>query len=252
MSARFEIAMTPASMQVIARNARRSGAIRMQLVRRLGQGLHEIEAHLKQSLLTGGDWRQPREGKVPLAVRSGSLRQSITSEVDQPDALSGYVGTKAGPASAYARMQLDKGDTTILPKRGKYLWIPIADNLNASGIARYSPRYAMGLLTVTGKRALRFFSTKSGGLIAFLPGKIQEDKAGQALGFSNTERVVGAGKYKRGAKKGQVKGLLLFRLVEKVTVQGTDALAIGASDKIDRVRTLIRLGLRQALAGETA
>jgi hypothetical protein len=187
----------------------------------MGQILRETESYIKANKLSGQD----------VNVRSGALRQDVTHE--QTDAFGGHVGTTARTAP-YARTILGPGPTTIKPVNRKKLWIPIADNLNPSKVARYTPSEVMELKTPSGKRRLQIFTSKAGNLVAFLP-DVDAD--------GNTQR------YKRdtkgGAKKGQAKGKLLFVLKDEVTIQGTDALAQGVRELSTRMRTILNTALQR-------
>lgn len=231
MSVVVRISRDPASRQLIAQRRRRPQQLRQELEAGLRQGLAETETHLIRNHLTGGDWRTPRSGRSPLAVRTGALRQSVTHDIDQPP-YSGYIGTREGPASKYARMLLDAGSTTIRPKSANHLWIPIADNLNASGIMRQSPREVMNQVSHTGKRLARFFRSKRDNLVVFLAD-------------------LGGGTYTRGKNKGRAKGKLMFVLKDSVTIQGTDALATSATQMSGRIGTIIGDRMRAVLTGET-
>ncbi len=222
----ISIGLTDASEAAIRRNADRPRRVIGLLGRALDQGLAETEAHLQSRYLTGGDVRQPRRGRAPLAVRSGLLRNSTDSRRTGP--LSGIVGIQRGPASAYAGVQLGKGKKTITPKRSKHLWIPIADNLTGSGQTRMTPREAMSKKGPRGGRRLSIFVSKRGNLVAVL-------RTG--------------GTFKRGARKGQAKGKLLFRLAKSVTVEGTDGLAQSVIDKSPRLQQLVALAMREGLEG---
>lgn len=235
-----------ASQRVLAEHAKRPQRIHAELRRRLRQGLSEAEAHLQDAYLRGGNWREKRGGKGPLAVRTGRLVGSTRSDVDEE--FSGYVGSAN---NKYAKVHLG-GDTWVMtPKNAKHLWIPIADNLGDGGVPRMSPRAAMDVRTPTGKRALRIFKSKAGNLVAFLPGKLVEDKVGKRLGLVSGSGVtaVSDGRYTRGKNKGRQKGKLLFVLKDQVEVKGTDALANAVNDKKGRMVELLQSGLNSALEG---
>lgn len=223
------------SRRVLAQRARAPRAAVIALRAALGQGLEEMAAHVQVQMLTGGDWRTPRKGRPPLAVRSGDLRRSIVSRLDPAGpgagAISGVVGATRGPASAYARAVLGEGDTTIRPKNAKHLWIPIGDNLTAGGAMRMSPREAMAERGPRGGRRLRIFKSRAGNLVAFLP-------------------APGGGRYTRGKNKGRSRGRLLFVLKDKVVVRGVDALGRGYHDKRERMRQLLNDALWRGAQGE--
>jgi hypothetical protein len=228
--ASIRISLSEGSSAAIARFGRAADELPAALEGALRQGLTETENELKSKLLRGGSPASRRDGKTPLAVRSGRLIGSVTSAVDQP--LSGFVGVLSGAgASKYARVQLGSGRTTIRPVNAKHLWIPVGDNLNPSGQMRTSPREAMELRDAQGRRRVRIFKSKRGNLVVFLP-----DEQG--------------GTFKRGAKKGMQRGRLLFVLKDEVEVQGTDALASAAQGQRDRIRQLLDAAVKRAVSGE--
>lgn len=203
------------------------------LNRAVEQGLDETAQVLKRSALTGGNWKTPRLGQSPLAVRSGALRQSITFERDGH--LTGTVGSGSGAASAYARVQLGAEDTTIKPSAGKkYLAIPIADGLNPSGLPNQytlgGPRNVPVLTDPQTNRQikLRIFRSRAGNLVGFLPT---------------------GGVFKRGAKKGQQKGLLLFVFKEQVEIKAGNRLAATVQAQTPRLLELLQQGVNDALGG---
>jgi hypothetical protein len=220
-SAIVSIGLTQRSLAVIAKWQERPAETVAAIEGAMGQILRETESYIKANKLSGQD----------VNVRSGALRQDVTHE--QTDAFGGHVGTTARTAP-YARTILGPGPTTIKPVNRKKLWIPIADNLNPSKVARYTPSEVMELKTPSGKRRLQIFTSKAGNLVAFLP-DVDAD--------GNTQR------YKRdtkgGAKKGQAKGKLLFVLKDEVTIQGTDALAQGVRELSTRMRTILNTALQR-------
>jgi hypothetical protein len=195
----------------------------------IGQILPEVETHIKANKLSGQSAK----------VRSGALRQDVTSE--QTDPLGGIVGTTAR-TSAYARTILGPGPTTIRPVNAKYLWVPIADNLNPSGVARLTPREAFELTTPDGKRRLQVFTSRAGNLVAFLP---DIDADGNTRRFKRNTKGKSGGKSGGGRKKGSLKGKLLFVLKDEVTIQGTDALAQGAQEMSTRATIIFNTKLQE-------
>lgn len=190
----------------------------VRAVEELGQAVKEIlvglEGHLKLHLLTGGTHGEKRDGRLPLASRSGAagLLGAVTHEQDGP--LSGMYGTADGPTSAYAQTILGEGETTIVPVNAAHLWIPIADNLTRNGQTRMSPREAFEQKGPRGGRLLSIFKSRNGNLVAFLR---------DATGKSRT--------IKRGKNKGRQRGKLLFVLKDQVTVKGTGALVVAWSER---------------------
>lgn len=201
-------------------------AITQRLSGALQQGIQEMETHLKLNYLSGD----------ALQTRSGALRQSIASAMRS--LLSGVVGSMRGPATAYAKIHLGDGTTTIVPKNGKYLWQPIADNLTPKGVPRISPREAFAFVGSNGKPLLRIFKAKDGNTYAFLPESKPSDDGKSSVA---TDRVI-----KRGRNKGNEAGKLLFMLRKKSVIKGTDALAQAVNDKRERQSDL----LQSALFGE--
>lgn len=92
-------------------------------------------ARLIQQRLSG------RTGDMGLNRRSGNLQRdwNMTSTVSG-DTLDVTVQS-SGAADAYAGLQERGG--TVRPVRAKWLWIPLAANLTASGVPRISPAQAM-------------------------------------------------------------------------------------------------------------
>lgn len=159
-----------------------------------------------------------------IAVRTGSLRQSVDSKVDEPD--SGWIGVDGGPASQYAAVILGGDAVTIRPRQARHLWIPVGDNVDAGGRMRISPREAMGRRGKRGGRLLSIFKSRRGNLVAVLRDKVP-------------------GVRRRGGK-------LLFVLKDSVTVEGRDALAKGADEMRDRMAEVIGQRINAALTEETA
>ncbi len=212
-AAAIAIGLTSKSQQIIAMWQRYPERLVEAIDTGVGQWLAETESFIKANKLSGQSAK----------VRSGALRQDLTHQ--QADPFSGHVGTTARTA-AYARTILGPDTTTITPKSAKHLWLPIADNLNPSGLARMTPREAMGLTTPSGRRRLQVFKSKAGNLVAFLP---DADDAGK------TQRFKRKTKGKSGVRaKGDLKGKLLFVLKDQVVIQGTDALAQGAIEMTTR------------------
>lgn len=214
----LRVAITDQGQRTIDRWSRHPSRLRAALNTRLEQGLTEAETHVKRAKLSG-TYRpgQRRGGQSPVALRSGALRQAITSRRDAD--LSGFVGVSRGPASRYARTILGDQRTTITPKSAKHLWIPIADNLTRSGQPRMSPREAMSRRGPNGGRLLRIFESRRGNLVAVL-------------------KPAGGGGHVPGVRHGR--GRLLFVLKGSVEIQGTDALAEGVIEQRLRIGELLQ------------
>ena len=183
------------------------------------QVLFEAETAVKVGGFSGG--ASPGGGQV--GIRSGELRQDVTHE--QIDAFAGTVGTTARTAE-YARAVLSPDATTIRPVNAKHLWVPIADNLNPSGVARYSPR---ALFDAFGKR-VRVFTSKAGNKVAIVGPETSSDD--DASGGSSTQQ----------------RGRLMFVLKDQVIIQGTDALAREIAAKTDRYRDILTQAMQGALS----
>lgn len=192
----------------------------------LRQGVQETAAHLLDKYLSGGNPAIKRDGKSPLAVRSGALRQSIDGR------LTGRWRAEVGAVrrvAPYAKVLLGGKTWTMTPTRSKWLWIPVADNRAKQGGAKISPRQALEQRGPRGGRLLSIFTSRSGNTVAFLrePG----------------------GVYKRGKNKGRQRGRLLFVLKKSVEVKGTDALAMAVEDKRPRVTALVQQAVTDTLGG---
>ena len=217
------------------RRLRELAAAPARAIEEIGQAVKEIlvgvENELKVNLLRGGDPGQPRDGRLPLASRSGSLLGSINHEQDGP--LSGVYGTTDGPASQYARGLLDDGETTITPTRAKHLWIPIADNLTRSGQTRMSPREAFEQKGPRGGRLLSIFRL---------------DAITTWSRFCARPRAAAAPS--RGAgTEGRQRGRLLFVLKDEVTVKGTNALRVAWDNREGFSVQRLEQGLARAIGG---
>jgi len=129
-----------------------------------------------------------------LKSRSGLLRKAVQGWREGP--LEGVVGVKAGSGVDRYKWLLGDEDKTIVPKRSKFLAIPIGEGLTGAGVAKYSsPRDVEG-----------GFFVKTGGHLLF--------------------------GYKRG-KRGKFRPL--FVLVKSVLVQGSGALWDGVNDSLDDI-----------------
>ncbi|MCC6679866.1 MAG: hypothetical protein IT445_03090 [Phycisphaeraceae bacterium] len=227
--AAISIGMSEQSRAVIARWQEAPQKIAEAVDAGVTQILNETAAYVQTRKLTG----------QPVKVRSGALHADVNYAKE--GSFRGYVGTTTRTA-AYAKTILGPDATTIKPRNAKHLWIPIADNLNASGLMNMSPREAMELTSPTGKRLLRIFKSKAGNLVAFLP-QYQEasDLATRRQGGVRT-----GARYQRGKKKGMLKGKLLFVLKDQMVIQGTDALAQGVSEMAPRMTAIMNEHLERA------
>ncbi len=235
MGAIFSIEVTEQFQRRLQERAQAVAQLPALFGQRLEESLTGMENQIKLSFV--GYAKGAMVGSGARQVRSGALRQAVMHKLDEPP-FSGVVGVGQGPASVYARMQLGGGKTTVKPVAAKHLWIPIADNVGPGGITRMSPREAMELRGPGGKRALRIFRSQRGNLVAFLPGEVAQE-GGQAV-------VKGMGsRFKRGPKKGQIKGKLLFVLKAQVVVQGNDAI----TEAVEKGIGGLREGIQRVVSG---
>ena len=129
-----------------------------------------------------------------LKRRSGNLARAIDGWLEGE--LEGVVGVKDDAGVAAYKWLLTDEQKTITPKKGKFLTIPIGENLTGSGVARFSsPRQVPDGFFIQTKGRLLFG-------------------------------------YKKG-KKGKFRAL--FVLVKSVFVQGSGALYDGVMDSEDDI-----------------
>lgn len=157
-----------------------------------------------------------------LSTRSGILKKSIKTIPPVVDGTEVKGGVTVG--TVYSPVHFGKSGqvTTISPKRGKYLAIPLPDAMNANGVAKGGPRDE----SVFGSTFVR--KSKAGNLIIF----------GKTL-------------YVKGKKAGQEKGALkaLFILKSSVKVQSRitpESLQEYAMPIVMRGLDIIRNGLEGA------
>jgi len=150
----------------------------------LGRGVTFVAGKVVSDYLSGQSLKR----------RSGLLAKAVQGWREAP--LEGVVGVKAGSGVDRYKWLLGDEEKTIVPKRSKFLAIPIGEGLTASGVARYSsPRQVEG-----------GFFVKTGGRLLF--------------------------GYKRG-KKGKFRPL--FVLVKSVLVQGSGALWDAVNDGLNDI-----------------
>ena len=129
-----------------------------------------------------------------LKRRTGNLARAVQSWSITPFEV--VIGVKEASAVDSYKWLLGDEQKTIIPKKGKFLTIPIGENLNPTGVAKFSsPRQVTD----------GFFVNKGGRLL-----------------FG----------YKKG-KKGKFRAL--FVLVKSVFVQGSGALYDGVMDSLDQI-----------------
>lgn len=114
----------------------------------------EMQRYLREQRLTGGT------SDTQLGVRSGQLRGSVRIIGAHEEGTSIKAGVSVG--TVYARVHVGpKGQqTTIRPKHGQYLAIPLEAAKTAAGVARGSPRYGPWTETFVAR-------SKKGNLIIF-------------------------------------------------------------------------------------
>lgn len=132
-----------------------------------------------------------------LKRRGGDLARAVQGWLAGP--LHGVVGVQEASAVDRYKWLLGDEQMTILPKKGKFLTIPIGEALTGTG--RLKAEYSGGLRSIEGG----FFLRSKGNLL-----------------FG----------YKRG-KKGKFRAL--FVLVKSVFVQGSGALYDGVIDSLDDI-----------------
>jgi len=164
----------------------------------LDAGTKAAAGHVSSEYLTGQS----------LKSRTGFLRKAVTAWMMADD--HAVVGVPADTAVEKYKWLLGDETKTIRPKSGRFLAIPIGENLTAAGVARYpSPRDVPN-----------GFFIRTGGKLLF----------GHRLG--KTERA---------------RFRPLFVLVTSVTITGSDALAKGVLDKRDAIADAINTEIDRAV-----
>lgn len=85
---------------------------------------------------------QRMSGRPGTNRRTGNLARGWNSTVTVEGGDTVLRVWVAGPGATYAAMQ-EFGKDRLTPRKSKYLWIPIAGNVTATGVARISPREAI-------------------------------------------------------------------------------------------------------------
>lgn len=122
-----------------------------QLAERLQQAGPRLQAHLRREVDRAGraivDRAQLHVTGDRLSVRTGMLRRSIGYTVEGAagdDVITLRARAGSGRSLRYANI-LERGGT-IVPRRGRFLAIPVGPALTPAGVARYdSPRQVQGL-----------------------------------------------------------------------------------------------------------
>lgn len=177
------------------------GSMGSAVVRACSEGLHKgvelAASKVSRDYLTGQS----------LKARTGNLRKAVQGWMEGD--LDGVVGVREGSAVAKYAWLLGDEEKTIVPKNGKFLAIPIGENLTGAGVPRYtSPRQVEDGF---------FVKTKTGRLL-----------------FG----------YKKG-KRGKFRPL--FTLIKSVLVQGTGALYDGVMDSEDDMVAAMQTEIDKAI-----
>lgn len=160
----------------------------------LGKGVKVAASNVVENYLTG----------QALKRRSGSLARAVDGWIEGPG--DGVVGVRPGSAVDDYSWLLGDEQKTITPKKGRFLTIPIGENLTGSGVARFtSPRQVPDGFFVRTKGRLLFG-------------------------------------YKKG-KRGKFRPL--FTLVKSVFIQGTGALYDGVISSLDDISSSIETEINQ-------
>ena len=163
----------------------------------LGIGAHVAAGNVSRNYLKG----------QALKHRTGRLSAAVQGILTGPGEAT--IGVPAGTAVDKYQWLLGDEQKTITPTRGKFLAIPIGENLKGSGEAKYSsPRQVEGGFFVATKGRLLF-------------------------GYKN-------------GKKGKFRPL--FTLVTSVLVQGSGALYDGVMESLDDMTAAIQQSVDKAIA----
>ncbi len=174
--------MGPGFQQAAAELGLMGTAVREGTSEGLGEAVGIGAATVQENYLTGQS----------LKTRSGLLKKAVQGWVISD--FEGVVGVAEGQAVSKYAWLLGDEEKTITPKKGKFLAIPIGENLTGAGVARFSsPRQVEDGFFVKSKGRL-FFGRKQGKRGKFRP---------------------------------------LFVLVKSVFVQGSGALYDGVMDSLD-------------------
>lgn len=102
-----------------------------------------------------------------LNVRTGNLRRAVTWQIlMEASGVAVRIGASLGKA-VYGRIQAIGG--TILPKRGKYLTIPLQPVLTAMGVARFSARELFATKGAVGGYKSVFVNKRGTAIMGVLP-----------------------------------------------------------------------------------
>lgn len=135
----------------------------------------ELPAELRRLLTVtalDADAKAKVNATTTLNVRSGRLRASITSSVEQAAGNFAIVlraGTEGGTVP-YARIHEEGG--TIRPKKAQFLKIPVGPALTGAGVPRLPARRGAGGRSQKAQSALRFAPTAKGGVLIAPDGQV--------------------------------------------------------------------------------
>lgn len=184
--------LTPETKLRMSEMSRMGQRIRAAVRSGLKVGTRQAAAYIAEEKLTGQS----------LKSRTGFLRKAVQAWMEADDLA--IVGVRPNSAVEQYKWLLGGETKTIRPKHGRYLVIPIGDNLTAAGVARYrSPREVTDGFFLRSKGQL-LFGRKNGNRGRFRP---------------------------------------LFALVTSVTVKGSDALAKGVLESRDDIVVAINTEL---------
>lgn len=171
-------------------------AVRKAVTAGLGEAVKLAAGKVKAEYLSGQSLKR----------RTGSLARSIDGWLKSET--EGVVGVPSDSAVNKYKWLLGDETKTITPKKGKFLAIPIGENLTAAGVARFkSPRDVKG-----------GFFVRTGGKLLF--------------------------GYKKG-KRGKFRAM--FALVRSVTIKGSNALAEGVLASRDDMTKVIQSKVEGAI-----
>ena len=188
----IQIEMGPDFPAVVASLGAAGQAVLEAADRGLNDGVKIAASNVVNNYLSGASSKG-----YSLKSRSGDLARAVQGWMDGP--LHGIVGTREASAVEHYKWQLGEDQFTILPKKGKFLAIPIDRSLTDTG--RLKGKYSGGLRSIEGG-----FFVKSKGRLLF---GIKQGKRG--------------------------KFQALFTLVTSVLAQGTGALWDGVNDSLDDI-----------------
>jgi hypothetical protein len=176
-------------------------------IQEIGQAADDLRQAVNDGLLTGGHYAAGTVVSSYMTGQSlkrgtGLLAQNVTAWSDGDMQVA--IGVPDGSPVDHYKWILGDDIKTIIPKRAKYLTIPIGDNLSAGGVPKYkSPRDVPDGF---------FFKSKAGNLLF-----------GHRLGKTSKARI-----------------RPLFVLKKSVTVIGSGALPDGVMDSIDDIALAIQ------------